>query len=795
MYRTSSMNPWSFSIFTLLYLCAAFESISCASNNSSSSLDKIVLNCGSAGSFSFNGKNWTGDVGSSFLPADYQRSSISVPLTLINGEVPKIPYSTARVSRFNFTYAFPLSPGFKFIRLHFYPASYATLKSITDADFSVVSGRYTLLNNFSPSVMADTLELVYFTKDFVINLWENLLNITFIPSSGAYAFVNGIEIYNFPANFYNYTYNQISVHHEPAFEMLHRVKVGRHDAFSDDLWEWLDDSSYIMGSMSGTVIFTDDEITGEPWNMGDYAAPIYLYDSARTMGSDDAINMSYNLTWTFLVDSGFKYLVRLHLCEISHEVTGVNQRVFTVYINNQTVEDSLDVIALAGAPLVAIYRDYTIVVPEGIGGKQKLWLALHPNPESSPKFENAILNGVEIMKLSDENNNLAPYFEPRFGKRKKIRVSVVLGAVLGCLGGIFVSCLAVYQWTKRNSSCFEVSQLHPISRDHRKSNMPVLRSSSLCREFTLADVRVATKNFSEVLVIGVGGFGKVYKGSIDGGATQVAIKRKSPESHQGLQEFQTEIDLLSTFRHLNLVSLLGFCQENNEFILVYDYMAGGTLRDHLYKRRHPPLSWNQRLKICIGAARGLHYLHTGTKHSIIHRDIKSTNILLDEDLEAKVSDFGLSRLGPTTASSSYVNTDVKGTLGYLDPEYYRSRKLSSKSDVYSFGVVLLEVLCARPVVVEEEEYKVSLAEWALRCHGSGNFGCIIDPLLRGKIAPRSLITFMEITVKCLADRRTQRPSIGDVLHSLELSLHVQESTDATVDLEDHYSHRMYTTVI
>ncbi|KAF2325477.1 hypothetical protein GH714_029394 [Hevea brasiliensis] len=274
---------------------------------------------------------------------------------------------------------------------------------------------------------------------------------------------------------------------------------------------------------------------------GTTPAPIYLYDSARTMGSDDAINMSYNLTWTFLVDSGFKYLVRLHLCEISHEVTGVNQRVFTVYINNQTVEDSLDVIALAGAPLVAIYRDYTIVVPEGIGGKQKLWLALHPNPESSPKFENAILNGVEIMKLSDENNNLAPYFEPRFGKRKKIRVSVVLEAVL--------------------------------------------------------------------------------------------------------------------------------------------------------------------------------------------------------------------------ASSSYVNTDVKGTLGYLDPEYYRSRKLSSKSDVYSFGVVLLEVLCARPVVVEEEEYKVSLAEWALRCHGSGNFGCIIDPLLRGKIAPGSLITFMEITVKCLADRRTQRPSI------------------------------------
>ncbi|KAL7164111.1 hypothetical protein ACSBR2_040093 [Camellia fascicularis] len=227
----------------------------------------------------------------------------------------------------------------------------------------------------------------------------------------------------------------------------------------------------------------------------------------------------------------------------------------------------------------------------------------------------------------------------------------------------------------------------------------VYQSEELCRWFSLVEIQLATNNFNDALVIGKGGFGKVYKRFIVSGATTVAIKRSNAESKQGVAEFWTEIKTLSKLRHTHLMTLIGYSDDCVEMILVYEYMANGTLADYLYKSSRKGngndiyhLTWEERLKICIGAAHGLDYLHTDTEQGVIHRDMKTTNILLDENWVAKISDFRLSKLVNTSHTRTHVSTDVKDTFGYLDPAYFLTRRLTKKSDMYAFGVVPFEVL-------------------------------------------------------------------------------------------------------
>ncbi|KAK9052767.1 hypothetical protein SSX86_029397 [Deinandra increscens subsp. villosa] len=316
-----------------------------------------------------------------------------------------------------------------------------------------------------------------------------------------------------------------------------------------------------------------------------------------------------------------------------------------------------------------------------------------------------------------------------------------------------------------------------------------IQPSQPCRCFEFNEIQIATKNFDESLVIGKGGFGKVYKADITNGSGLVvtaAIKRLDSMSQQGASEFWAEAEMLSKFRHCNIVSLIGYCNHENEMILVYEYISNGTLDDHLHKR-NTPLPWLQRLNICIGAGRGLHYLHTGTgmQFGIIHRDVKSSNILLDENYGAKISDFGLSKTCPTNQPSTHVNTHIKGTYGYVDPNYCQTGMLTRKSDVYAFGVVLLEVLGRKHALDTRlyGEYK-NLATWAQDSIIEGNLKHIIDSHIKSEISPKCLKEFVRIVETCLHNLPKHRSTMAEVVVSLERVLVLQEKFNNSLQSRD-----------
>jgi serine/threonine protein kinase len=708
-----------------------------------------------------------------------------------NREKPKI---SACCFRKQFSLPFIVSDGPKFLRLYFKPVTYSGL-DVSKALFSISVGPYTLITTSESSYSKYFPNSDYAIREFCVNTDGQILNVTFTPSSkvsGAYAFVNKIEVVSMPSKLYIQEYAPLSLVGKPspysmgnstALEMMHRVNIGGdvisglEDTGMFRRWTW--DGDYFKSNDGNPSIVESEVEIKSSLLVPAYAAPLQVYTSARTILH--TTESKYRARWMFPVDYGFYYLVRLHFCEISRTIKRDGQRVFSIYINNQTAEDHADVFNWSHGAGIPIYRDYVVNFSSYGEGVKYLSIALGSTDGSSAKFGGPILNGLEIFKLSDFSNNLAgphPFGvivapHPHFSVRDDAESYdvVIVARVVGSL--LFAYCAIGF---------LRYCCLFSSRSNRQKKSSKQDQSLGYCRIFTIAETKSATNNFADGLLIGTGGFGKVYKGSIDGGITNVAIKRADRSSHQGLKEFQTEISMLSKLRHGHLVSLLGYCTEEKEMILVYEYMAQGTLRDHLYKTQKPPLPWKQRLKICIGAARGLHYLHTGAKHTIIHRDIKTTNILLDEKWVPKVSDFGLSKLGPNnmTDSESHVSTIVKGSFGYLDPEYYRRQKLTEKSDVYSFGVVLFEVLCARPAVIpmgeigEDEPEKVSLAEWALHCCQMGTLDQIIDPYLKGEISPDCFKTFAGIARKCLEDRGSERPTMGDVLWNLELAMQQQE---------------------
>ncbi|KAJ0983666.1 hypothetical protein J5N97_011921 [Dioscorea zingiberensis] len=761
---------WAAWISFLLYALAAMASYFHVCSAVFIPADNYMLACGSLQNVSFQGQV--------YVP-DSQQSSISLRtsgdgvISTSNADVPSPIYKSLRIFSEPASYEFDIrQPGRHWIRLYFYPLSNSG-HDLISAPLTVVTDDMVLINNFTfkNSNHSDLF------KEYSLNVTSDSLALTFIPSNNSVSFVNGIEVVSVPDELIS---DQVlAIPNAPfsglstlALETKYRLNMGgplltpQNDSLGRT---WETDGKYLHVNSSAVKVSVDPSAVNYPAGVTAETAPRLVYSTADAMGDPNVTDLSFNITWVFSVDPSFLYLVRLHFCDIVSK--SLNTLVFNVYINSDIAIASLDLSSLKGDLSVPYYKDF---VSNSSNASSTLTVSV--GPDSMADYSNAILNGLEIMKMSNQVGSLDGLnsvgdLRPQSRYSSKSRIWIILGVVLGTLVAVALAAVCYY-------CCFVVRRSKTNPHSHPWLPLPLYGNSH-----TISKIIDATNKFDESFLLGVGGFGKVYKGTLEDG-TKVAVKRGNPRSEQGLAEFQTEIEMLSKLRHRHLVSLIGYCDERSEMILVYEYMANGPLRSHLYGANLPPLSWKQRLEICIGAARGLHYLHTGAAQSIIHRDVKTTNILLDDSFIAKVADFGLSKTGPAL-DQTHVSTAVKGSFGYLDPEYFRRQQLTDKSDVYSFGVVLMEVLCARPAlnpVLPREQ--VNIAEWGMSWQKKGMLEQIMDPSLVGKINPASLRKYGETAEKCLAEQGIDRPTMGDVLWNLEYALQLEE-TSALVDPDEN----------
>ncbi|CAI9770179.1 unnamed protein product [Fraxinus pennsylvanica] len=368
-----------------------------------------------------------------------------------------------------------------------------------------------------------------------------------------------------------------------------------------------------------------------------------------------------------------------------------------------------------------------------------------------------------------------PYYGPFFfidepycclgGSKKSSNAGIIIGVAVGCPVLVLLVIFAgIYAFLQRKRAKRASERSNPFSSWDPKKGSGSIPQLKGAKWFSFEDLKKCTDNFSESKCIGSGGYGKVYKGAISSGQL-VAIKRAQQGSMQGSSEFKTEIELLSRIHHKNVVSLVGFCYDQGEQMLVYEYISNGTLRDCLSGKIEFKLDWSRRLKIALDAARGLSYLHELANPPIIHRDIKSNNILLDDHFNAKVADFGLSKLVGDTGKG-YVTTQVKGTLGYMDPEYYMTQQLTEKSDVYSFGVVLLELITAKAPINHGKHIVRVVQETLDDLEGSENLDKILDPTM-GSGSHVGLKKFVDLAMSCVRESTADRPTMGGVVREIE----------------------------
>ncbi|KAL4308041.1 hypothetical protein GQ457_01G041550 [Hibiscus cannabinus] len=465
-----------------------------------------------------------------------------------------------------------------------------------------------------------------------------------------------------------------------------------------------------------------------------------LYTTARL----SALSLTY---YQYCLENG-NYSLALHFAEIQFSNNAsygsLGRRFFDIYIQDKLMEKDFDIAAEAKAVLAPLRKSYNVSVTDG-----RLEIRFYWAGKGTQAIPDRGTHGPLISAISLEN----PDFKPD-------EKSNVVPIVVGIIGAFLVVLTSCFLWWR-----YYFNAKNRREKDPEGLDIQIM-------SFTLKQIKVATNNFDSANKIGEGGFGPVYKGQLADG-TVIAVKQLSSKSSQGNREFMNEIGMISCLQHPNLVKLYGCCIEGNQLLLIYEFLENNCLSRALFGNRQMNLDWPTRHKICTGIAKGLAFLHEESRLKIVHRDIKGTNVLLDRDLNPKISDFGLAKLHEE--EKTHISTRVAGTIGYIAPEYALWGYLTNKADVYSFGILALEIVSGEPNMSYGPENKhTCLLDWACNLQQNGKLLELVDEKLGTEFNKVQAEGMVKIALLCTNGSPSLRPTMSEVVGMLEGTTDIPE---------------------